>query len=169
MLAFENFIPTKVVDGAVLRGSHQPSAGIVRDARLRPTLERRDESILRKFFGHAHVADNASEAGDQPGRLNPPDRIDRGMCHGGRHAHPSPHLQIVRASRPLRAVNTRFFYQLSENKNCCYGLQRVKSSGLNIWRTSVSPSQPGQYFLCSSIKRTALSTASSLDFNSNCA
>src|SRR5260370_32974063 len=110
MLAFEKFIPAKVIDCALLSGSQQPGAGIVRDARLRPPLERRDESILRKLLGHTYVADDASKPGDQSGRLNPPDRIDRGMCDGGRHAHPSHHLQIVRASRPLRAVNTRFFY-----------------------------------------------------------
>ena len=45
--------------------------------------------------------------------------------------------------------------------------QRAKSSGSNIWRTSVSPSQPGQYFLWSSMKRTADSIASCFDFNSN--
>src|SRR6185369_4362812 len=39
----------------------------------------------------------------------------------------------------------------------------------NIGRTSVSPSQPGQCFSCSSMKRRVLSMASSLDFNSNTA
>src|SRR4029077_8370722 len=43
------------------------------------------------------------------------------------------------------------------------------SPGSNIWRTSVSPSQPGQCFLWSSMKATADSIASCLDFSSNCA
>jgi len=32
-------------------------------------------------------------------------------------------------------------------RKCAYGLQAAKSSGPNIWRISVSPSQPGQCFL----------------------
>src|ERR1700730_1272713 len=48
-----------------------------------------------------------------------------------------------------------------------YSLLTWKSSGPTIVRISVSPSQPGQYFLCSSMNCTALSTASCFDFNSN--
>src|SRR5437870_8938321 len=44
-----------------------------------------------------------------------------------------------------------------------------KSSGPNTWRISVSPSQPGQCFLCSSMKRNAPSIASFFDFNSKTA
>src|SRR5258708_24683145 len=45
-------------------------------------------------------------------------------------------------------------------------LQGEKSSGPRIWRTSVSPSQPGQYFLCNPMNSIADFTASSRDGNS---
>ncbi len=40
---------------------------------------------------------------------------------------------------------------------------RAQSPGSSMARTSVSPSQPGQCFLCSSMERTALSIASCFD------
>src|ERR1700674_424607 len=47
--------------------------------------------------------------------------------------------------------------------------RRGKSSGPKIWRISSSPSQPGQCFLCRSMKRNAPSSASCFDFNSKIA
>ena len=73
------------VDRAVLGGGHEPGARVVRDARLRPLLERGDERVLRQLLGQADVAHDAREAGDQPGRLDPPDRVDRAMGVGSRH------------------------------------------------------------------------------------
>src|SRR5216683_3857232 len=98
MLALEKFIPAKVIDRAVLRGGHEPGAWVVRDARLRPLFEGRDESVLRPLLGKADVAHDARQTGDDPGRLNPPDRIDGSVCMGSRHGYPSHHLQSARAS-----------------------------------------------------------------------
>jgi hypothetical protein len=74
-----------MVDGAMLGGSHQPSAWIVRDARLRPLLKGGDERVLREFFGNAHIADDARKSGDNSGGLDPPDCVDCAMCIGSRH------------------------------------------------------------------------------------
>jgi len=45
----------------MLRGSHEPGAGVVRDAGLRPLLQRRDESTLPEIFGDADVAHDPSK------------------------------------------------------------------------------------------------------------
>ena len=63
---------------------HQPRAGIVGHARLRPLLERGDQRVLRQLLGEADVAHHAREPGDQLGRLDAPDRVDRAVYVGGR-------------------------------------------------------------------------------------
>src|SRR5437879_1354466 len=98
MLAFQKLVPAKVIDCAVLCGGHKPGARIVWDARLRPLLEGRDQSVLRELLGKANVTDNARETGDDSGRLNSPDRVDRPMRVSSRHGYPSHHLQCARAS-----------------------------------------------------------------------
>ena len=85
MLALEQRVAAEEVDRAVLGGGHQPGARVVRDARLRPLLERGDESILRELLGEADVAHHPREPGDESGRLDPPDGVDRAMCVGSRH------------------------------------------------------------------------------------
>ena len=85
VLALEQLVAAQLVDGAVLRGRHQPGARVVRDARLRPLLERGDERVLRQLLGEADVAHDARQPGDEPRRLDPPDRVDRAMRLGGRH------------------------------------------------------------------------------------
>src|SRR2546427_3525880 len=49
----------------MLRGGHEPSARIVRDARLRPALERDDERVLRQVLGQTDVAGDPGEPGDE--------------------------------------------------------------------------------------------------------
>ena len=51
VLALEPLVPAEVIDGAMLRGGHEPGARVVRDARLRPLLERGDQRILRQVLG----------------------------------------------------------------------------------------------------------------------
>jgi hypothetical protein len=92
VLALKPFVSAEHVDRAVLRGGHEPSARVVRDARFRPLLERGDESVLRKFLGKADIAHDPRETGDDPGGLNPPDRIDGAMCVGSRHSFRSKHF-----------------------------------------------------------------------------
>ena len=77
----------KQVDRAMLRGGHEPGARVVRDARLRPLLERGDERVLRELLGEADVAHDPRETGDEPRRLDPPDRVDRAMRVGSRHGY----------------------------------------------------------------------------------
>jgi hypothetical protein len=55
---------------------------------------------------------------------------------------------------PNRLHHTGFFYQSS--RGSIYSALQGKSLGPYIWRTSVSPSQSGQYCLCSSMNFTAL-------------
>src|SRR3989475_9598767 len=61
----------------MLRGGHEPGARIVRDARLRPALERGDERVVRQVLGETDVAGDAREPGDELGGLDPPHGIDR--------------------------------------------------------------------------------------------
>ena len=61
MLALEQRSPAQQVDRAMLRGGHQPGARVVRDARLRPLLERGDERVLRQVLGQADVAHHPRE------------------------------------------------------------------------------------------------------------
>ena len=59
LLALEQRSPAQQVDRTMLSGGHKPGARIVRDARLRPLLERRDESILSQLLGETDVAHDA--------------------------------------------------------------------------------------------------------------
>ena len=84
VLALERRAAAQQVDRAVLRRGHEPGARVVRDARLGPLLERGDERVLRQLLGEADVAHDPREAGDQPGGLDPPDRVDRAVRVGAR-------------------------------------------------------------------------------------
>ena len=105
LLVLERDAAAQRVDAPALRGGHQPGTRVVRDARLRPLLERRDEGVLREVLGETHVADDPREAGDEPGRLDPPDRFDRSMGVGGRHGRRSHHLESLRAIPRERPVD----------------------------------------------------------------
>src|SRR5437879_10543474 len=68
VLALEPFVSAERVEGTVLRGGHEPSARVVRDARFRPLLERGDESVLRELLGKTDIAYDSRETGDDSGR-----------------------------------------------------------------------------------------------------
>jgi hypothetical protein len=85
VLALKPFVSAERVDRAVLSCGHEPSARIVGDARLRPLLERRDESVLREFLGKTNIAHDPRKTGDDSGRLDSPDRIDGAVCIGSCH------------------------------------------------------------------------------------
>ena len=78
VLAFQPLVAPQEIDRTMFRGRHEPRARVGGDAGLRPLLERRYESILRKFLGNADIAHDPRESGNQPGRLDSPDRVDRG-------------------------------------------------------------------------------------------
>ena len=152
-----------VIDGAMFRGGHEPGARVVRDARLRPLLERGDQSVLRELLGQADVAHDPRQTGDEPGRLDPPDRVDRAMGVGSRHDDRLDHLQSVAASRgdaQLRAHVPVFWPDcacISAKPAAASLTSAGKSENSWTWRTSItSLSEAGQ--------RDAHSIASSFDF-----
>jgi hypothetical protein len=100
VLALEPLAPTDEVDRTTLADGHEPGARAVRDARLGPLLQRCDERVLCEVLGQADVAHHSGEAGDEPGRLDPPDRIDRAMDGGGRHRAPTAAPPPERAGAP---------------------------------------------------------------------
>src|SRR5215208_387286 len=63
-LALEEIASSEEIDGAMLGGGHEPGARIVRDARLWPTLERRDERVLGELFSETHVAHHPGQTSD---------------------------------------------------------------------------------------------------------
>lgn len=85
VLALQECVATEMVNGSMLGGGHQPSAGVIWDARLGPLLEGCNERILRELFGEADIADDSCEPGNDSGRFDPPDRFDCAMCIGSRH------------------------------------------------------------------------------------
>ena len=78
----------------MFRSGHEPGARIVGYARLRPLLKRGDESVLGEVLGEADIADDAGQAGDEPGGFDPPDCIDCAMGIGSRHGYRSHHVSI---------------------------------------------------------------------------
>jgi len=98
VLALEPFFSAEVVDSTVLRSGHEPGALIIRDARLRPLLERGDESVLGEFFGETDITHDSRETGNNLGGFDSPNRFDRAMGIRSRHDYPSHHLQSACAS-----------------------------------------------------------------------
>jgi hypothetical protein len=78
-LALLERAPAQQVDGAVLRRGHEPGPRLVGDARPRPGLERRQQGVLGQLLGEPDVPDDARQAGDEPGRLDPEHRLDGAM------------------------------------------------------------------------------------------
>ena len=84
----------KQVDRAVLRGGHEPGAGIVRHARLAATARARRRA--RPARGPRRAPTSRTMRASPAisfGRFDPPDRVDRAMCVGSRHGHRSHHLR----------------------------------------------------------------------------
>ena len=85
MLTLEELIPAKVIDGAMFGSGHKPGARIVRQTRFRPLLERGNEGVLGEFFSQTHISDHPGKPRDDPGRFDPPERVDGAMNIGSRH------------------------------------------------------------------------------------
>ena len=135
MLAFEQLVAAEEINRPMFCGGHEPGARLIRDAGYRPLLERGDESVLRKFFGDANVAHDPRETGDELRLLDPEDRLDCAMCVGRRHDDRSHHRQSLAASRRRAGVAAS---RRPANEPYAGGPNSM------IWRSSVSPSQPGQ-------------------------
>jgi hypothetical protein len=99
MLAFEALVSAPEINGAMFRSGHEPGAWVVRYARRRPLLERGDESVLCKLLGKSDIAHDPCETCNDPGGLDPPDRVDGTMCIGSRHSYRSHHFYFGLASR----------------------------------------------------------------------
>ena len=76
VLGGEHAPAPQVIERAVAGGAHQPGARVVRHPRARPVLQRAHQRILRELLGQADIAHQARQAGDQPGRLDAPYRLD---------------------------------------------------------------------------------------------
>ena len=105
MLSFEQLVAAEKIDRSMLRGGHEPGAGIVRDARLWPLIERCDEGLLREVLGYADVAHHAGETGDQLRLLDPPDCIDSAVYVGSRHGYRLTHFHRCRKPRYIAAAS----------------------------------------------------------------
>ena len=99
MLAFQPFVSSEKVDGAMLRRGHKPGAWIVRYPRLRPLLQRGDESVLGELLSAADVAHDSRERRDELCGLDFPNRLDGAMCIVVGHDYTSHHLQSGGARR----------------------------------------------------------------------
>jgi hypothetical protein len=85
LFAFETLPAPQEIDRAALPCGHDTGARIIRDARLRPLLERGEQRILCEILGLSDVAYESGQARDEPGRLDPPDRLDGAIRVGSRH------------------------------------------------------------------------------------
>src|SRR5262249_5427826 len=118
MFARRHLSSAKLVDGAMLGGRHEPGSRLVRNARLRPFLERHDERILGEILRKTDVTDNASKRRNQPGRFYPPDGVDGLMGVGSLHGYRSHHRRSGGASaRRFRLLRI-----------CAYGAPSVGSA-----------------------------------------
>src|SRR5262249_6450226 len=93
------------VDGPVLRGRHQPGAVPFGYAPDGPLFQRDHQGVLGQFLGRTDVAGDAGEAGDEAGRFDPPDRLDR-RARGLVLIHrcPAPSPAGCRSALPSRAT-----------------------------------------------------------------
>ena len=87
MLALEHLAPAQQIDRPMLGRGHEPGARLVGNAGLGPLLQRGDQRILRQVLGDTDIAHDPGEAGDEPGRLDPPDGVDRSVGIGSRHGY----------------------------------------------------------------------------------
>src|SRR5207244_8154520 len=72
------------VERAVLARAHEPGARTRRHALGGPLLERGAQGLLCELLSRPDVADETSQPGDEPGRLDPPYRLGRAMRFGCR-------------------------------------------------------------------------------------
>ena len=89
VLPIEHFGAAEVIDRAMLGGGHQPGAGVVRDARCGPLLERGNERVVREIFGKPHIAHHTRQGRNDFRGFDAPDRVDGAMGVGSRHGYRS--------------------------------------------------------------------------------
>src|ERR1700682_2965138 len=127
----------------MFRGAHEPGSRFVRNARLGPLFERSNQGILSELLREADVAHDSRESRDQPGGLDPPDRVNRAMRIGRRRVY-------CLAAACERTRSSRFLAS---------GVKLApKSSASHTWRISDSPFSPVGWGM-----RLTHSIASSID------
>src|SRR2546427_1593448 len=99
VLALERLAASDQVGRAMLRGRHQPGARSLWHAGSGPLLERGNEGVLCELLSRPDIADEASQPGDEPGRLDPPDRVDGAMRVGGHRLRETGALRRISLSR----------------------------------------------------------------------
>jgi hypothetical protein len=91
VFALEKFAAAKMIERAMLGGGHQPCARIVRYGGARPLFERGEQSVLRKFFGQANIANDTRKRSNNSCGLDAPHSVNGAMgggssfdldCHG---------------------------------------------------------------------------------------
>jgi hypothetical protein len=65
-------------------------------------FERGDERVVGEVLRESYIADDSREAGNEPRRLDSPDRVDRAMSIGSRHGYRSHHLGFGRRNPAIR-------------------------------------------------------------------
>ena len=147
-LALMDLRAAKPVDPPMLGRGHEPRARVVRDARLRPLLQRGNQRLLSEVLCEPDVAHQAGDARDQPRRLDPPDGLDGprdvGTRHGRAHAPPSVCARSRASLSRSSGVNSS-----------------PKSSDSATRRISTTASSPSGFGI-----RFTHSTASSIDLTS---
>src|SRR6266849_7746921 len=106
VLALEELVAAKEINGTMLGGGHEPGTRVFRDARLMPLLERGDEGVLGEILGKTYITHDAHETADEPGRFDSPDGVNRAMYVGGSHSHRYHHLQAASARLPTHPGQT---------------------------------------------------------------
>src|SRR6267154_237799 len=102
----------------MLGSSHKPGAGVVRNARLGPPLQRGKERVLSEVLSETDIAHYSGKSCYQLRGFDSPDCIDRAMGVGGRHDLQSHQLRALvqgpkhrryalAAAFPLESIRTR--------------------------------------------------------------
>src|SRR2546426_1586511 len=84
VLAVECRAPSDQIGRSMPRSRHEPGTWFLRYACGGPLFECCDERVLCELLSRADVTDEPSQPGDEPGRLDSPDRFDRAMRFTGR-------------------------------------------------------------------------------------
>ena len=81
------------------------------------------QRILRQVLGQADIAHHPGEAGDEPRRLDPPDRVDGAMGVGSRHGYRSHHL--ARRASSARRSTERVTRRCPRHRSARYAFRRI--------------------------------------------
>ncbi len=120
MLLRHPLVLAQHINGTVARSGHQPGSGIVRDALLRPALQRGQPGVLGQLLGAADIApEQPRQARDQHRRLHPPEGFQTLRQCGLEHASIT-----ARTPGPHKRRSSRFNYRLEAAPEHAFGVER---------------------------------------------